>query len=104
MSTDGFTADDFAMLQEFIEKKQRIFVGWNDLGLPAIQEIADPTHLGYGVFKATTDEYTVTFDGGNGMSRLPSGKGFTVMQTISGEYPYDFEAVRAILDKLQASI
>ena len=104
MNTDGYTADDFTMLQEFIKNKQRVFVGWNKLELPCIQQIKEAKHLGYGVFKATTKQYEVTFDGGNGMSRLPSGKGFTIMHTNSGEYPYDFEAVRATLDKLQASI
>jgi len=104
MNTDGFTADDFAMLQEFIKDKQRIFLGGNVAGLPAIQDIKDAEHLGYGLFKATTDKYVVTFDGGASMSRLPSGKGFTIMHVTSGEYPYDFEAVRATLDKLQASL
>jgi hypothetical protein len=104
VSIDGFTADDFAMLQELIKDKQRVFLGGNDIGLPAIQDIKEAEHLGGGVVGATTDKDSVTFDGGGGMSRLPSGKGFTILHVTSGEYPYDFEAVQAILDKLQASI
>ena len=105
LSVEGFTAADFDLMLSMIDQKSRVLVGSNNLGLPMIQDIKGAEHCGYGVFKAKTPEYEVVFDGGNAMSRLPSGhKGYTIMSVNKGEYPYDFEAVRETLEKLKASL
>lgn len=104
-SVEGFTKEDFDLLLFMIDQKSRILVGSNDLGIPMIHDVVGSNHCGYGVFKATTPEYEVTFDGGNAMSRLPSGyKGYTILSVNKGEYPYDFEAVRKTLENLKASL
>jgi hypothetical protein len=68
------------------------------LGFPTIHDMPNADHMGYGLFRATGDGYTLYFDGGGAMRKTPSGKGWTQLD-VQGEYPYDLGAARAILER-----
>ena len=90
---DGFTEDDIRFLIERVEEGQIILVGATGLGIPTIHDQKGANHMGFGVFRATTSDYEVTFEGGGAMSRTPSGRGYTVVGVNEGTFPYDREGV-----------
>jgi hypothetical protein len=54
-------------------------------------------HLGLGAFEVKTDDYTILFEGGHAMQRLPCGQGWTPVHMERGSFPYDIEDARRIL-------
>lgn len=94
---EGWTEEDIAFLLTQLELGP-ILVADGALDFPTIHDIPNADHLGYGLFRATGDGYTLYFDGGGAMRRTPSGKGWTQLD-MQGEYPYDLEAARAILER-----
>ncbi|MCB9136589.1 MAG: DUF2958 domain-containing protein [Anaerolineales bacterium] len=99
---EGWTEEDLAFLHTQLELGP-ILVADAALGFPTIHEVPNADHLGYGLFRAVGDGYTLYFDGGGAMRRTPSGKGWTQLD-IQGEYPYDLKAARAILERYLLTI
>lgn len=94
---EGWTEEDLAFLLTQLELGP-ILVADAALGFPTIHDIPNADHLGYGLFRAIGEGYTLYFDGGGAMQRTPSGKGWTPLD-VQGEYPYDLGAARAILKR-----
>ena len=93
---NGWTAEDIQHLLDKLETTC-VLVADRELGIPTIHDFSDPRHLGVGVFKAETPNYTVLYDAGASMKRTPSGKGWTGVRVEKGEFPYDRDGVRATL-------
>jgi len=98
---EGWTEEDLAFLLAQLELGP-ILVADAALGFPTIHDVPNADHLGYGLFRATGEGYTLYFDGGGAMRKTPSGKGWTSLD-MQGEYPYDLDAARAILERFLAS-
>ncbi len=93
---DRWTVEDIQHLLEQVETKQ-VLVADSALGLPTIHDFPGARHLGMGVFTHKTPDYTILYDAGASMGRTPSGQGWTGVRVEEGEFPYDFDGVRATL-------
>ena len=93
---EGWTTDDIRYLLERLDAGP-LLVADSRLGLPTIHDIRGAEHLGFGLFRARTAAYKLTFDAGGAMRRTPSGRGWTYLH-IDGDYAYDTEVVRARLE------
>ena len=90
----GWTREDVEYLLKRIKDGHIVLVGDTNLGIPTIHDEANDKaeHLGFGCFKVY-GKNSWTFDGGGAMSRTPNGKGYTIVQVISGTFPYDRNAI-----------
>jgi len=95
-----WTNEDFEFLLEKVNAGEIILVADHDLGIPTIHGIAGTEHDGFGFFTATTAEYTVQFEGGTGMPRTPSGKGYTKVKVLRGVFPYNCQQVAQTIEDL----
>jgi hypothetical protein len=92
--------EDVEFLLAKVLDGERILVAGTELGIPTIHGIKGADHCGYGVFKAVTPEYDVTFCAGGAMSRTPFGAAWTALSVRRGSYPYDSDAVAARLQEI----
>ncbi len=93
----GWTPEDIAFLLDKLDKGYFVLVADAALGIPTIHSIAGVEHMGYGVFRATTDDYEINFCGGGALERTPSGQGWTAINVSRGVFPYDTDQVRRVL-------
>jgi hypothetical protein len=100
---EGWTAEDVEILLEALEKGP-ILLASSDAGLPTIHDF-DPRHLGFGLFEVSTADYTIQYDAGTQMHRLPSGRGsWSRVRVIEGTYDYPYEEARAKLKGYLAAL
>lgn len=81
--------EDVEFILAEIEKGRIVLVGDTDLGIHTIHGIAGARHLGFGTFKASTQDFEITFDGGGAMQRTPGGQSYTIAHVNRGTFPYD---------------
>jgi len=94
---DGWTEEDIRFLLERLEEGP-ILIADRNLGIPTIHSLGgEVRHLGFGLFRLSTADYTVTFDAGGAMRRTPGGKGWTKVNVQDGAFPYDAEEVCRVL-------
>ncbi len=102
---EGWSTEDIQALLDALDEEGPILAE-KDLGIPTIhdEDFRDNgggkvRHLGYGMFEVQTPDYTLRFDAGGAMRRTPSGRSWTRLRVVEGEYDdYPFEDVR---DKLK---
>jgi hypothetical protein len=83
----GWTSEDVQFLIEKVRSWPVVLIEDQALGIPTTQSIPPEaiSDWGYGVLKATTEEYTVLFE----ITRTPSGKGWAHVDVISGSFSYN---------------
>ena len=94
----GWTYEDIQFLIEQVKGWPIVMVDDQALGIPAVQDVsADTTEdWGYGISKVTTEKYSVLVQ----IVPTPSGKGWTHLDVLSGDFPYDKAAVLERLESL----
>lgn len=109
MNEYKFTKEDIQFLLDRVNEGTRVLVADCELGIPTIHEQgyipgyeAEVQHCGFGVFIAKTPTFEISFCGGGAMGRLAGNKGWTVL-SVKGDYPYDFDAVKAKLTEILAN-
>jgi hypothetical protein len=83
----GWTSEDVQFLIEKVKSWPIVLIEEQALGIPTTQSIPLEaiSDWGYGVLKATTEEYTILFE----ITRTPSGKGWAHVDVISGSFSYN---------------
>jgi hypothetical protein len=96
---EGWTEVDIRFLLEKLVEGP-LLVADTNLGIPTIHSNfgKEAEHCGFGLFVIKGNGYELNFDAGGAMARTPSGHGWTRLH-ISGNYPFDIEAVKARLEE-----
>jgi hypothetical protein len=91
MLPTNWTSEDVQFLIKKVRSWPVVLIEDQALGIPTTQSIPREaiSDWGYGVLKATTEEYTVLFE----ITRTPSGKGWAHVDVISGSFSYNKIAV-----------
>lgn len=93
----GWKEEDVREILAEVEKGNKVLLGGNELGMPDMRDIPHPQHVGFGMFKASTPDYDINWDAGGSMIRTQNGRGYTIVRTTRGVFPYDFEKMKATL-------
>jgi len=102
---------DYSVLINELKQGNAVLVADNEHGIPTIHDIGngpncklrtdtEVIHCGYGFFKSTVDNQTISFDAGGAM-RMEKGYSWTLLYALPSQLismGYDIQAVLEILE------